>query len=404
MVVGLLAVGCASDDGSDGGSAGSAVPATTPAGTAVAAAEDCEPVTDGTDAEAVAAIVEQAVADDDLTSVVYRVTRGDEAVAAGAVGESMAGVPADQTMSFRVGNVAYAYLGTLLLLLAEDGTVALDDPIGTYLPELDLPDADRVTLEMLIRNTSGYPDHVRTDDFIDAFLADPFRDFTTDELIAFGLADPPWFEPGEAWSYSHTGHVLLGLALEAATGQDLATLLDEWVITPMGLTRTAPALTPELPEPALHSYSTERDVLEDTTYWNPSWQTAPGSVVTSTVCDLVVSARAIGSGELLDEASYDALVAPVAVELGPPPASCPEGVCREQTPEQYYGLGVRVAGGWVLQAPLFGGAGGVHAYLPDEDLAVAIQAVTGPGSEPGNPADAIWADIAAELAPDHPVG
>ncbi len=236
------------------------------------------------------------------------------------------------------------------------------------------------------------------DDPISAFLPD------------LGMATPPWFEPGTAWSYSHTAQVIAGQMLEAATGEDLATLLQERDIDPMDLDDTAPALTPELPEPALHSFSTERDVFEDTTYWNPPWQTAPGSVVTSNICDQAISADMIGSGALLEEESYEDLLAPVTVELDSAPESCPDNVGRERTEDAYYGLGVRVSDGWVAQAPLFGGAGGVQAYLPQEDVAVAIQAVGGPEGLSGNPTQDIWERIAAEPPPpppttrsDHPV-
>ena len=363
----------------------------------------CAPESVGDDGAAVTSIVQAVAEEEGLTSAVFRVTRGGDVVAAGAVGETVEGVPADQTMSFRVGNVAFAYIGTLALLLAEEGLVDLNDPISTFLPDLEVPNADDVTLEMLLRNTSGYADHVRSDDFVDEYLANPFASFSPDELIELGMATPPWYEPGTAWNYSHTAQIIAAQMLEAATGEDLATLLRERVIDPMDLDDTAPTLTPELPEPALHSYSTEREVFEDTTYWNPSWQTAPGSVVTSNICDLARSAEAIGSGALLQEESYEELLAPVTVELEPAPETCPDNVCREQTEDAYYGLGVRVSGGWVAQAPSFGGAGGVHAYLPQDELAVAIQAVGGPESASGNPAQEIWERIADDLTPDHPV-
>jgi D-alanyl-D-alanine carboxypeptidase len=363
---------------------------------------DDEPVQMGSEGETVVRLVEEAASANDLTSVVYRVTRDRGVVAAGAVGESLTGVPAEQAMHFRIGNVAFAYMGMLLLLFDESGKASLDDPVSKWLPDLDLPNADQVTLEMLVQNTSGYPDYVPNDALLDAFYADPFQQFTPQDLIDIGLSMPPWYEPGTAWSYAHTNYVILGEALAAIGEDDLGTLFQERIIDPMGLEDTAPALTPEVPEPVLHSFSTERDVFEDTTFWNPSWQTAPGSVLTSNICDVAASAAAVGSGDLLTDESYDALIAPDTVALDPPPASCPEGVCRQNTEELYYGLGVIVWSDWIVQTPLFGGAGAVHAYLPQEDLAVAIVAVTGQDSEVGiNYGQQIWAAIASELTPEN---
>ena len=391
MAVILVAVvGCTADPIDD-------EPAPTVSVGATCADED---VAVGAEGQSIARIVDDAVAADDLTSVMYRVTRDGEVIAAGAVGDSVTGISVTPDMHFRNGNVAFAYLGTLLLLMAEDGTVSLDDTVATWLPDLDVPNADRVTLKMLALSTSGYPDYVRDDAFLDSFLADPFQQLTPEQLIGYAFNSPPWYEPGTAWNYAHTNYVILGEALAAAGGAPLGDLLTERVIEPMGLESTTPVLTPLVPAPVLHTFSTERGVLEETTYWNPSWQTAPGSVIATDICDLVASAAAVGTGELLEKASFDLMLAPETTQLAPPPASCT--VCRQFDDQQYYGLGVIVRAGWIHQVPLFGGAGAVHAYLPSEGLAVAIVAVTGANSTPNtNHAVKIWTQIARELTPEN---
>lgn len=400
--VALLLVGACSidDDGAEVGADDS----TLEAGGGSATDEACagEVVEEGDDGATVVEAVESAASEDGLTSVVYRVTRAGEVVAAGAVGDSMTGVPADQSMHYRNGNVAFAYMGTLLLLMEEAGEVSLDDTVSTWLPDLDVPEADAVTLQMLAQSTSGYPDYVPDEDFVTSFEDDPFQQYTAQDLIDVAMQTPPHYPPGEAWSYAHTNYVILGEALAAAGGAPLDELLQERVIEPMGLEHTAPALTPEVPEPVLHTFSTERGLFEDTTFWNPSWQTAPGSVITTNTCDLAASAEAVGTGALLSEQPFERMVAPDTAELGPPPSSCPEGVCRELTDDLYYGMGVIVMRDWIVQTPLFGGAGAVHAYLPSEQLAVAIVAVTGAESEAGtNHAQQIWQSIAEQLTPEN---
>ena len=194
--------------------------------------------------------------------------------------------------------------------------------------------------------------------------------------------------------------MILGQALEAIGGEDLGTLITDRIIKPLRLKDTAPALSPEVPAPIMHSYSTERSVFEETTFWNPSWQTAPGSVVTSTICDMATSAASIGSGKLLEGSSYAELVKPAQASLQPPPASC--SACVRFSEDSFYGLGVIVSNDWVFQAPLFAGAGGVAAYLPDQELAVAVLVVSGKGTEPGaNVARRIWERLAEKLTPDH---
>lgn len=376
--------------------------ATPPEGDPVSSGCADESVASGAQGATVESIVERAMADEGLSAVLYRVTRGGEVVASGGMGESMSGVPAAPSMHFRNGNVAFGYLGNLLMLMVEDGTVSLDDPISRWLPDLDAPSADEVTLAMLVRNTSGYADYVRDPDFQEQFLGDPFQQFSDQDLIDIAMTTPPWYSPGTSWSYAHTNYVILGQALSAAADRPLEQLLVERVLEPMGLRDTAPALTPAVPEPVLHTVTTEREVFEDSTFWNPSWQTARGSVLTTTICDMATSAAAIGTGELLTPASQDQVVDPVTTTLGALPEDCPDTVCRQWTDQRYYGLGVIVWSDWVAQTPLFGGAGAVHAYLPEQDLAVAIVAVQGQDSEPGvNYAVPIWQALAEALAPEH---
>ena len=395
----LAGAACSGTDDGDGAAPGTA---TTAGGGRPAAATCTDDAPGSPEADAVRSTVEAAVAEQGLHAVLYRVTHGEDVVAAGAVGESLPGVPATPEMHVGVGNVAFAYLGTLLLLLDEDGTLSLDDTVATWLPDLDVPEADAVTLEMLVRNTSGYPDHVRNEDFQDDYLGNPFQTFTPQPRIDIAMSQPPWYEPGTAWSYSHTGHVILGMALEAAGGRDLATLLRERVIEPMGLEDTEPIVSPLLPEPVLQTYTNERDVFEASTAWNLSWSTAtrvgrgqhhlrPGHLGEGGGHRRGAQRRVVRGHDLLGSGRGPAAAG------GLPPSTC------RQFPEgQHYGLGVIVNEGWIQQGPAFSGYTGIHAYLPEEDLAVAVVTVDGVGTEPGgNKAAGIWSGIAEELAPEH---
>src|ERR1700755_2284235 len=91
-----------------------------------------------------------------------------------------------------------------------------------------------------------------------ALYANPFRRWTTHELLDYAVNKPLLYEPGTNWNYAHTNYVLLGLALEKATGQDMPKLLSDKVLRPLGLTDTANSLTPEIPAPVLHAFSSER--------------------------------------------------------------------------------------------------------------------------------------------------
>ncbi|MFE1548199.1 serine hydrolase [Streptomyces sp. NPDC058718] len=179
--------------------------------------------------------------------------------------------------------------------------------------------------------------------------------------------------------------------------------MKERVTGPLGLRDTQNNFTPQIPRPALHAFTSDRGLYEESTFWNPSWTTAPGAVVTTHICDLARSAEAIGGGELLSPRSYRTLLDPGTVGLGGGTARCPASVCLKQTGAKHFGFGVIVVNGWVLQNPSFSGYAAIQAYLPSKRLAIAVSATKTATTPDGNMAEVVAERIAAELAPGTPL-
>jgi D-alanyl-D-alanine carboxypeptidase len=253
----------------------------------------------GPDAEEVAAAAKRTMEKYHLKAVLARVTKGAEELATVAMGESMTGVPATADMHFRNGAVAISYLGTVLLQLVDEGKVGVDDTIDRWVPKA--PASDKVTLRMLITCTSGYPDFVQDKAFLDAIEKHPFRAWTSEEQLAYVAGKPLLYEPGTNWSYAHTNFVRLGEALSSITGKPVEELIRERIVEPLGMKGTQSHQTAEIPEPVLHAYTKERGTYEESTFWDPSWTLAKGSVMITDIHDLATSARAIGTGKLVSE-------------------------------------------------------------------------------------------------------
>jgi D-alanyl-D-alanine carboxypeptidase len=392
----LALAGCGGKDqanGSDSGSGGSTSETTVAKGGSTPK--------QGPDAEKVAAAAKRAMEKYHLKAVLAKVTWGTGEVAILAMGESMTGVPATPEMHFRNGAVAISYLGTVLLQLVDEGKVALDDTIDEWLP--DALASKKVTLRMLINCTSGYPDYVAVKSLVDALNKDPFRAWTTEEQLSFVAGKPLLYEPGTNWSYAHTNFVRLGEALSTIAGKPVDELIRKRIVEPLGLRGTQSHQTAVIPEPVLHAYTKERGTYEESTFWNPSWTLAKGSVMITDIHDLATSARAIGKGELVSEKSHKEQVGSSLVGLGGPTKKCPENVCAKQTPSFHYGLGTFIVGGWILQNPSFYGWGALQAYLPEKDLAIAASATLDKEAKVGlNGGQMVFNEIAAELAPDYP--
>ncbi|MFF4264457.1 serine hydrolase domain-containing protein [Streptomyces virginiae] len=364
-----------------------------------AAAASCvaSPQPTGGEAKQILDIAEAARKELDLNAVLLRVTRDGREVVTVALGESMTRVPATADMHFRAGSVAIVYMGIAMLQLVEDGKADLDDPISRWLP--DAPHADEITLRMLGASTSGLRDYVPDPKFLAALYADPFRQWTPDELVGISAAHPLLYEPGTSWSYSHANFVLLGQALEKISGMPLAEVMERQITGPAGLDNTRNSFTPQIEEPVLHSFDAERGKYEESTYWNPSWTTAPGAVLNTHICDLARSAGVVGTGELLSPQSFKVQLDPGTVGLGGNTPGCAPKDCFRQLPARHFGYGVIVQNGWIQSNPSFAGYAAIQAYLPSERLAIAVSTTVGPKGPETNTAQTIAGRIAAVLTP-----
>ena len=322
-------------------------------------------------ADAVTRVVEDVMKDAHLKAVIVRVTVDGKEVLTRAFGDSMTGVPATTAMHFRNGAVAIAYVSTLLLRLVDEKKLSLDDKLSKWLPEI--PNSDRVNLGQLAQMTSGYVDYVIGNTAMNnALYANPFRHWTTKELLDYSVNQPLLYEPGTNWNYAHTNYVLLGLALEKATGEPMPKLLAEKVLNPLGLTNTQNWDTPEIPSPVLHAFTSERrQVLaippatpfyEESTFWDPSWTITHGAIQTTNIYDMEASAVAFGTGKLLSKESFDKMTSTALRGKTHAQPGCT--TCFDQNIDYTYGLGIVTTGNWLVQNPLLTGYASVAAYLP----------------------------------------
>jgi CubicO group peptidase (beta-lactamase class C family) len=390
-------------------------PDTTPTPSASPTSEAGGSTADPAEVAAIQDAVETTMDENDVRAAIVRVLRGDEVVLMQAWGESVAGVPATTDMHFRSGAVSIPQVSTVLLQLVDEGTVDLEDPLADWMP--DVPNADRVTLGQLAQMTSGYADYVQDAAFLDAFNQNPFRKWTPEELYTFGTNQPLLFEPGTNWGYAHTNYVLLSLALEKITGGSMTDVIQERIFDPLGMTQTADPGTPEILPPVLHAFDSERreylqiadglPYIEDSTYWNPSWSLGPGAIQNTDITDMATVIQAIGRGEMVSGESFEQMIAPTLRGKTTTLDACPN-TCFVQNEFYTYGLGIVLSGDWLLQNPQYHGFAGVAAYLPSEDVTVAVAATYGDEAfdpvtgapVPSNIANPLFTAVASVVAPD----
>jgi D-alanyl-D-alanine carboxypeptidase len=338
------------------------------------------------------AMVREAMPELGLRATIMRVDTGEQPLVNGGFGNSMKGVPASPKMYFRIGSIAIPYLIDLLLQLQDEGKLSLDDKLAKYRP--NFPEANEVTLRMLANVTSGYPDWVQHNEpFQKLLFENPFRQFTSDELLHWAFTQPLACAPGTCFHYAHTNFAILSQVIAKVTGEPISKLIRERVLDPLGLDQTQISRFPAFPGAALHAYTGERGYYEDATFWSPSWTIGDGTVMTSPMADVVRGARALGRGELISAKADRERIAPTSVGIPP------------FTKSLYYALGITVANGWEFQNPFIDGYTGVSGYLRAQDISVGIVTTQLPQSSANGVGNAtiLLRRLSEYLTPAHPI-
>jgi CubicO group peptidase (beta-lactamase class C family) len=270
--------------------------------------------------------------------------------------------------------------------------------------------------QMIADSTSGYADFVYQPALLNGIYRDPFRQWTTAELIKIGTSAPPTFPPGTNLAYSHTNYAILGTVLAKVGGKPLGQLMQQYIFAPMALKQTQWSDTPRIPEPVLHTFSSERRAtlgippgtpfFEDSTFWNPSWTAPEGASQTTDIADLTTSIEAIGSGKLLSTQSFPEQTNPNPVGFGHPAPGC--AACTQNTAARSYGMAVILLGHWIIANKFYAGSGAAVGYLPSARLAIAVVTTYQPSAfdSQGNVTDAgpaIMSSVVRAVAPDTPM-
>ena len=216
-------------------------------------------------------------------------------------------VPVKPETVFQSGSVGKQFTATAVMMLVEEGKVGLDDSITKYFP--DAPEAwKQIKVRNLLSHTGGTTDY--PDDF------DFRRDYTEDELLKRAEAIPLAFQPGEKWSYSNLGYMLLGVLIHKVTGQFYGDFLRERVFKPLDMT-TARIISEEdiVPNRAA-GYRLVKGELKNQEWVSPSVNTTADGALYLTALDMAKWDAALYTEKLLKRASFDQMWTPVKLNGG----------------------------------------------------------------------------------------
>jgi D-alanyl-D-alanine carboxypeptidase len=270
-------------------------------------------------------------------------------------------------MLFGLASVTKTYIAALVVQLAEEGVLSVDDPISNWIPELGNIDGN-ITVRQLLNHTSGLNPYQRTPEYLAAINSQPGRVWTAQEILEEFQGEPVC-EPGSCFEESLMDYVLLGMIVEKATGSSVSSQLTERFFDPLELEHTF--LYPDqmyASELMAHMWwdvtgsGQPVDVVEGAEnppligLFSSMWT---GGAMHATAEDLAWFVRGLFEGEVIDADALDEMLA-----IGP-----------ELDPDVYYGYSViieEVDGQTVYWHPGGAGFSSIYLYYSEDGLTITV--------------------------------
>ncbi len=200
--------------------------------------------------------------------------------------------------AFDVGSIGKLFTQIAILQLLEKGKFSLDDTFGKYLTDYPDPDiANKVTIRQLLLHSSGMGD------IFDQSGSENLGSIT--ELKGFlplFTHKPLAFEPGSKNLYSNAGYVVLGMVIEAVSGENYFSYVKAHILEPPGMSRSGFFDRKQLPASVAHSYDGDKDV----TGAQPE-RGCPAGGLQAPAGDLLRLVQAINGGKLISKESVKLL-------------------------------------------------------------------------------------------------
>jgi D-alanyl-D-alanine carboxypeptidase len=170
----------------------------------------------------------------------------------GVTGVTYGSMPIDTNMLFSIGSVTKTFVATEIFKLIENGQLSLNDSVHSLLPPIQNVDPN-ITVRQLLGHKSGLADYLNVN-WENGMFADLYRIWYQPAVLDSFLP-APLAAPGGAWNYINTNYALLGMIVEAKTGDSLHTVLRNDFLSPLGLNNTHMEVFELYPNPIAHNWA-----------------------------------------------------------------------------------------------------------------------------------------------------
>lgn len=209
---------------------------------------------------------------------------------------------------FHIGSLAKQFAAAAVLLLEEQGRLAVTDPISRHLPHVP-PDKQSITIHQLLTHSAGLRPNVG------GYQSD-YEPVERDTIIERILRSPLVHDPGERYEYSNAGYTLVAAIVEAAAGEPFQRYAERELFRRAELRQTGfVGDSSRFPPQTLARGLWGRYQVPSPLARPPNWSVFPGEVL-STVGDLHRWYRALRAGTVLDTANVRRMFTPYSGDYG----------------------------------------------------------------------------------------
>jgi CubicO group peptidase (beta-lactamase class C family) len=289
--------------------------------------------------------------------------------------------PMNVNSYMHIGSITKTFTATIILQLAQERKLNLDDPVSKYQPEV--PNGDNITIHELLNMTGGIFDFIEDEGFIRQLAANPTRVWNPKDVLAIAFKHPPYSAPGKEYHYSNTNYILLGMIIEQITHQPVEDVFQQRIFTPLGMSGSSlpPRASSVIPDPHPRGYTYLPD-FHDATNWTLSYAWTAGAAI-STLHDLQIWARALATGQLLSAGMQKERLTWVVTGTAPTAIK--------------YGLGIYEIVGFIGHDGAVPGFQSFMGYQPQKGAMIVVLTNLDPAPGGAEPASALTSVILKAL-------
>lgn len=211
---------------------------------------------------------------------------------------------------FRIASVTKQFTALCILILQEQGKLSVEDAISKFLP--NCPDAwSKIKIRHLLTHTSGISDYAGFAEYRSTVMLP----WPPEKLMALLRDKPLEFEPGEHFSYSNSGYVLLGCIIEKVAGRSYEQFLEQFIFHPLGMTNSGCWHFETILPHRAAGYSRDGDAWVNAAYTDATFPQGDGGVY-STVEDFFRWYQCLREHKLVPADSWNAMTTPAKENYG----------------------------------------------------------------------------------------